>query len=192
MPESTAAASLAVPTTLRQSGRLGVIPISRRTSLTPSSSMSRAPGTAPGGRIIMPSDSIPSPSSFSAQSMPSETCPLIFAFLIVSPSGNFGPGGRTAPAFASATLSPAFMLLAPQTIGYSASPSDTLQRESLSASGCLPMSSIWATTMLSRALPTYSIDSTSSPDIVSLSASSSAETEKSTYSLSQFRDIIIV
>ncbi len=140
----------------------------------------------------MPSPSSPIPSSFSAQSIPSDNSPRILVVWINKPSGNFTLGGSFVPAFARATLSPAFIFFAPQTMLYNFLPSVTSQITSFDAFGCGLISIISATNTSSNPFPIYSRDSTSSPTMVRLSANSSGEASKSTYSLSQLRVNLIL
>ena len=74
-----AAASLAMPSIQRQSGRLGVISASRIVS--PRYSASGVPMGASAGKTIIPSWLSEMPSSFSEHAMPLETTPRILAGL---------------------------------------------------------------------------------------------------------------
>ncbi len=126
--------------------------------------------------------------------MPSLSTPRRLAFLSLRPFSS------VAPVIDTATMSPAWKLSAPQTICLTpplASPTSTVQRLSLSALGCLSRVSTLPTTKrarfsASRGAPTQSMPSTSVPDIVSSSASSSTVPCQSTYSLSQLIGTLIV
>src|SRR5665647_3358281 len=125
--------------------------------------------------------------------MPSLSTPRRLAFLSVRPFSS------TAPLSDTATVSPAWKLSAPQTICLTlplASPTSTVQRLSLSALGCSWRVRTLPTTKQLRfsepcGAPTQSMPSTSVPDIVSSSASSSTVPVQSTYSRSQLTGTLI-
>ena len=128
---STAETSRAMPYTLWQSGRFEVISNSMTSSAMARWSISGSP-TGHSGSRMMPSCSAESSSSRSESIIPSETWPRSFALRSTVPSGSTAPGSATA------TVSPAWKLVAPQTIWRgSPSPTSTVQSESRSASGCL-------------------------------------------------------
>ncbi len=125
--------------------------------------------------------------------MPSLSTPRRLAFLSLRPFSS------TAPLIETATTSPALKLSAPQTICLTPplrSPTSTVHRLSLSALGCFSRVTTLPTTKrlrfsASRGAPTHSMPSTSVPDIVSSSASSSGVPCQSTYSLSQLNGTFI-
>ncbi len=154
------AISRATPTTLRQSGRFGVRPSSRRTSLRPSAANTGMPSSSPAGRIMIPSALVARPSSLNEQSMPLESWPRIFDFLILKPPGS------SMPTWAKATRSPVLWLVAPQTTCTVTVPVSTVQRVRRSASGCGLTSARRATMTLSSPAPSLSMASTSRPTMV--------------------------
>ncbi len=181
-----ATTSLAIPIIPRQSGRFGVISNSRTTSSRSRNLPISSPIGAAPSRIIKPLASSPSPSSASEHIIPSETTPLIFAFLISNPPDSF------APTKATATFSPFLALGAPHTIlSNSFFPTSTRQTVSLSALGCLTTCFIWPITISLKSCPKYWIASTPVPVISNFSAKAAGERSKSTYSLSQFKETLI-
>ena len=176
-----AATSRATPTTLRQSDRFGVKPISYMTSLRPNCSNTGRPKSRSEGKIMMPSDCSDRPSSLIEQSMPKDSWPRIFDFLILKFPG------RTVPTCARAIRSPVLWFWAPQTTCCVALPVLTVQTVSRSASGCCCTSARRATMTVSSPSPKRSIASTSRPVMVNRWERSSALKSKSTYSLSQFK-----
>jgi len=96
-----AATSRAMPIMLRQSERLGVMPMSRTVSPRSRASCKGLPKAISAGSCRMPDASSPISSSASEQSMPSDFSPRSVVDLMVYPPG------MTAPVFASGTMSPA-------------------------------------------------------------------------------------
>ena len=171
----------------RQSGLFGVISSSNTTSFTPRYSFNGIPIGASSGKIIIPLESLPSPSSSSEQSIPLDSTPLIFPFFMTKSSAIL------APICASATLSPALWLGAPHTICKTSFPLSTLQIVRWSESGCISFSTIFAVTTFSRFSPFTSIFSTSCPIIVkAFSSSLISIPSKSIYCFSQFNEISIL
>ena len=126
----SARTSRAMPTTLRQSGRLGVTSKSSTMSSKPAAIAKGVPGSKASSKTMMPSWLSPSPSSSSAQIIPSDSMPRIFALLIVKSPGSVQPGSATATFCPDATLG------APQTIVLTSPPTSTLHTERRSAFGC--------------------------------------------------------
>ena len=155
-----------MPSTERQSARLGVMLTSMTTSSRPRAATSGVPGTSAGSSTMMPAWLSPSPSSSSAQIMPWDSSPRILAFFRVTPFG------RLAPTAAKATFCPAATLGAPHTtLNTASAPASTVHSDSLSACGCLTQVSTWPTTTPVRPAKGWRISSTSRPSMVSLSAS---------------------
>ena len=109
----TAPNSRARPTTLRASGRFHVTSMSNTVSgfSPPTTSRANAPVGASAGSSMMPSWLPPGrASSFELQSIPNDSTPRSFPFLILKP-----PSGTTAPILASTLFMPARQLGAPHT-----------------------------------------------------------------------------
>ncbi len=139
-----AAISRATPITLRQSGRLGVISISKTVSDSPRAEASRSPTDSEGSRRIMPLRSSPRPSSPSLQSMPSDVWPRMTLCSRIKPSGNSVPGRAIGESIPTSAFG------APQTTEIFPWPVSTLHRCNLSALGCGSMVSIRPTKTVSR------------------------------------------
>ena len=92
------------------SGRFGVISRSSTVSPAPRHSAKAAPTGASSGSSMMPSWSVPSPSSRAEQIMPADTTPRSLLFFI------FTSPGKTQPTQATATFRPARTFGAPHTI----------------------------------------------------------------------------
>ena len=122
--------SRAMPKRLRQSGRLGVTSKSMTTSPSPVAEAKEVPTGRFSSSTTMPSWLSPSPSSSSAQSIPSDATPRILAFLICMPLGSVVPGRATA------TVCPAATLGAPQTMVLTLVPTSTWQTVRRSAFSC--------------------------------------------------------
>ena len=190
----TAAISRAMPTTLFQSGRLGVISRSYTTS-PPARPMYSANGFPTGaslGRMSNPSIGSGKPSSWGEHIMPWLVMPKTLRSLITNGSLSPGLSGSAKFGRISGTLSPTLWFCAPQMMARSPLPSLTLQTESLSEPGTLSLVRIWATTIPSNSPGTLRTLSTSSPSRVSRSASCSGDQSKSTYCFSQLRVTFIV
>ncbi len=136
-----AARSRATPTWDSASGLFGVIAISIRTSFNFKASEITVPSFNSLLSTIIPEWSSPMPNSSSAQIIPLDSIPRILAFLI----SKF-PLGMIAPNLANTTFCPASTFGAPQITCSSASPSFTLQTDSLSALGCFTFSTTFPTT----------------------------------------------
>ena len=119
--------------------------------------MTGTPTGVPGGRTMIPSWSVPRPSSSSAQIIPSLSTPRIFAFLSVRPPGSVSPTRAKQTTWPSATLG------APQTTshGRRRRPWSTVQSRSRSAFGWGSTRSTRAVTTPSRPAPSRSTPSTS-------------------------------
>ena len=142
---------------------------------------------------MIPAWEVPMPISSSAQIIPSDAWPRIFAFLISK--GSPVLGYKVAPTVATTTFCPAATFEAPQTICEGCScPISTVVRLNLSASGCLTQVSTSPITIPSKPPgkdTKGSRCSTSSPDWVSSAAISSGLSFKKRYSLSLLIDIFI-
>ena len=126
------------------------------------------PTGASAGNSIKPSASATSPNSFAEQSIPNDSTPRNFDFLILKSPGN------TAPMTEAGIFKPARTFAAPHTIcNGSASPTLTLQTRNLSASGCCSVSNTSPTTTPLNCAATGSTESTSKPAIVICATSSS-------------------
>ena len=149
--------------------------------------------TAFPGSTIMPSCILPKPISSSAQIIPLEDCPRIFACLITN--GSPSKGNIFVPGVATITFCPAATLGAPQTIcKISPVPTSTVVRLSLSASGCLMH--VFTSPITSPCNPPLtdsndSIPSTSNPEPVSKTEVSSGEKFTGSNSFNQLYDIFI-
>ena len=164
---------------LSRSGRFHVISSVRTVSSAGNSSVRGVPAATSRSTRKIPSWASDRPSSSAAHSIPSETSPLILLRLILVPSGSVAPRG------ANAALSPMLKLLAPQTTFTCSEPLLTLHRRRRSALGCCPISTISPTTRSVNPPPEREMLSTSVPEAVNASASSSAVASKSTNSFSQ-------
>ncbi len=162
--------SRATPYTHRQSGRLGVISSSSTSVAIGSTSASGVPTASPASSTMIPSCSVPMPSSSSARIIPRDSCPRSLARL------SFVPSGMTAPGAATATIWPAATFGAPQTIcAGSPSPVSTMQTVRRSASGWRSADSTRPTRKCSSAAtPWRWTRSTSVPVSASRVASASA------------------
>src|SRR5947207_2173341 len=175
-----AAASRAMPTIDRQSARLGVSCSVRSLSSSSSAWRKSVPGASPSSRRNRPEASSLKPSSRAEHSMPRDSTPRIACRAMIEPPG------REAPSSAQGASMPAVALGAPQTIcNRSRSPTSTEQTRSRSAFGCAATASIRPTTTRENGGATGSIASTSSPAIVSASASACVDSGGSTYERSQ-------
>ena len=176
--------------TERQSPRFHVISRSNTVSPFGSASTSGVPLASEASSSMIPEWSCEMQSSFAEQSMPDDGTPRSLAGLILKP-----PSGTTAPIFATATLRPARQLGAPQTMpSFSPPPTSTVQTCMWSESGWGSQVRTSPTTKCSsRAGPSVSTASTSTPEKVSLSDSSCVDmSETSTYSFSQETGIFMV
>ena len=167
--------SRATPMCPIASVRLGVKPISNTKSLsTLKTELHGVPGIKAASRTKIPSCSLPSPNSSSAQIIPKLTSPRILPFLIFNSSS---PGYNRVPTVATGTFCPAATLGAPQTIcTASSAPMSTVVIRSLSALGCwTQVSTSPTTTPLSPPgmVSTSSKPSTSRPVSVNNSETSS-------------------
>src|SRR5689334_20995201 len=135
---------------------------------------------------MMPSEDSARPSSFALHSIPADSTPRSFAAVMcLSP-------GSLAPTVASAVLSPARALAAPQTICSSSPPEPrTLHTCSFSACGCRTASTISATTTPENGGAAGASASSSNPDIVRREPSSLALQGTSTRSPSQDSGILM-
>ncbi len=111
---ATATRSRATPIWEAASTRFGVSPmVSTISSSTPNQSAAGNPTGAAGSRTMMPACEFPSPSSSSAQIIPSEISPRILVrWRVIS----FSPKQSVVPMVATATFWPAATLGAPHTI----------------------------------------------------------------------------
>ena len=132
-----AAKSFATPTCDAASPRFAVKPISITSSLTtPKYSAANMPTLASADNTIMPSWLLPIPHSSSAQIIPSDTSPRIFAFPITK--GSLPTISISVPTKATTTFCPAATLGAPHTIGSNTSPPTfTVVKRKRSALGCV-------------------------------------------------------
>jgi hypothetical protein len=149
---------------------LGVISSSSTSVAIGSASVSGAPAASSSGSTIVPSWSVPIPTSSSARIIPFEVWPRSLAFLSLVPSGMIAPGEATATVWPAATFG------APQTIWCgSASPTSTTQTVSRSASGWRSaLSTLPIRKCSSAPTPCRWMRSTSVPVIARRSASVSA------------------
>jgi len=141
-----AASTRAMPMTLIQSGRLGVIKISNTVSASPIKSSIFIPSGVFSGRTIRPSARSESPNSTSEHNIPSLGTPLTARASI------FNPPVTVAPTSARGASIPAATFGAPQTICNCLAPVLTIQTDNLSAFGCLATDSTLATTILEKSL----------------------------------------
>ncbi len=167
--------------TLFKSGRLGVISKSYTTSpaVLPKCWANGWPTTASAGKSINPEASPGNPSSAVEHIMPCDSTPRSLPTLMVK-GGVPGGVGSVQPGVAKGTLSPSLKFFAPHTIWRSPWPSFTRQTDNLSAFGCLAIAMTCATTTPSNSPPSFCMDSTSTPSMVSRSRSSSGVQLKST------------
>ena len=151
------------------------------------------PVSAFSSSTIIPSCEVPSPSSSSAQIIPSETSPLILLFLIVKSSS---PEYNFVPTVATTTFCPTATLGAPQTTGSKMPfPISTVVTLNLSAFGCCSQVFTSPTTMPCKPPFTdshFSRPSTSNPQSVSNSESLSIGISISKYCFSQLYEIFII
>ncbi len=161
------AVSRAMPSTERQSARLGVMETSMTSRSSPRTSVSFWPGLKPGSSTMMPAWSSDRPSSRSEQIIPRDSTPRSLAFLMTRPPG------MVVPMVATGTFCPLATLGAPQTIWASSGPpTSTLHTERWSLSGWGAQSTTWPTTMGAMASKGSRMASTSRPCMVSRSARS--------------------
>ena len=156
--------SRATPARLRQSPRLGVRSTSMMVSSKSRYSRKLVPTGASAGSGMSPSELSARPSSEAEQSIPMETTPRSFDFLILKSPGSLAPINAV-----GATI-PSWTLGAPQTIcsGSSAAvATSTVQTLSLSASGWASILSTRPTTTPLNSAATGSTPSSSSPAMVS-------------------------
>jgi hypothetical protein len=180
-----AATSRAMPNIERQSPRLGVSLSVKYTSSSASALRTSSPTFAEGSRTRIPACSSDRPSSRAEQSIPLDSTPRSFAFLISMP-------GSFAPTSAHGTFCPAATFGAPQTmVSVSPVPASTSVTRSLSALGWGATLFTYPTTMPENSPATGEISSTSRPPIVSLSASALGGRSTSTSSRSQCRETLI-
>ena len=180
-----AARSRAMPNIDCASPRLGVSFSVKIVSPRPRTSRTSAPTGASGESTSSPACSSESPSSRAEQSIPLDSTPRSFAFLISRP-------GSLAPIIAHGTFWPSATLGAPQTICRSSPvPASTSVTRSLSAFGCGETFFTCATTMPEKAPPRETLSSTSRPPMVSARASASTSRSTATSSFSHATETFI-
>ena len=179
---AAAAKSRAMPRTPKQSGRLGVMPISIIGSFNPNASAAGVPIFGASASSIMPSWSSDRPSSAPEHIMPRLSTPRIFALPSTMPLA-----GITAPSCAKMPIRPARALGAPHTSFCSPAPLFTVQICKRSASGCGSVARISATSKLAKVSDGSLSASTSSPIRVNLSTISASEAVLSRWACSQER-----
>ena len=182
----TAATSRAMPSSERQSARLGVsfsvISVSSRAS----ASRTLAPTRASAGSESSPEASSAIPSSLAEHSIPCDSTPRITVVLIA------GPPGSSAPTSAQGAFMPATALGAPQTIVRRAPvPASTVHTRRRSALGCGSTFSIFATTTPEKGGAAGTASSTSRPAIVNRSHSPAESSGGSTSVRSQRSENLI-
>ena len=182
VPRPAAAKSRAMPRTPKQSGRLGVMPISIIGSFNPNASAAGVPIFGASASSIMPSWSSDRPSSAPEHIMPWLSIPRIFALPSTMPLA-----GITAPSCAKMPIRPARALGAPHTSFCSPAPLFTVQICKRSASGCGSVARISATSKLAKVSDGSLSASTSSPIRVNLSTISASEAVLSRWACSQER-----
>ena len=186
VPRPAAAKSRAMPRTPRQSGRLGVMPISiTGSALKPnaaSASSADVPISAVSGNSIMPSWSSDRPSSAAEHIIPLLSTPRILALPSTMPLD-----GITAPCCANIPFKPARALGAPHTNVCSPAPLRTVQTCKRSASGCGAAAMISATSKPAKAAAGSCKSSTSSPTSVNVSTMRSSGASVCKWSVSHDR-----
>ena len=165
---------------LRQSGLFGVISSSKMSLSMKRVSKADFPISVPSGKIKIPFlaslgiTELSKPSSSREQSIPLDSTPRSFPFLIFTPPATIEPWRATGTMALSKTFG------APVTICKTSSPTFTEQTTSLSASGCFSIFSIFPTTILSKPSDGIITDSTWEPELESPSASFFTSKSKST------------
>src|SRR5437867_698276 len=182
--------SRATPTTERQSGRFGVISISRTWSSRPRCATRSTPSGASASTVRMPrSCSSPRPSSRSEHSIPWDSVPRIFALAIRRSPGSTAPGG------AKAARTPTAAFGAPQTTLKRSRAVETRQSTSrwpwLSPSSRSIASISPTTTPRSSGVSGVTL-ATSTPALIRRSAACSAVRSRSTNSRIQRYGIFMV
>ena len=187
------ATSRAIPRTLKQSPRFGVIEISSTWLSSPRYSRTSIPTGASTGKINRPSTPSSMSISLPPHSIPCDSTPRSLPFLMANGLSSPGAGGNLAPINATGALIPTATFGAPHTIcRVSPVPTSTVVTRNLSASGCWVTVNTSPTTTPLKSLATLVKSSSSRPAIVSCSPNCSAVNSGFAHWRSHFSLIFIV